>query len=139
MKQWLVNLHLTPTVGHDPATFAYTASGADVTGAQVAVYAGSNIAGYRQVEVANAWNLLKHTSRNRNWLDDTAGAVYAGCPIDSAVSGSVTLGASLAAFSEDDVVIGLGSEISALGERLPFETSIDAVIDFAIESQFKVA
>ena len=111
---------------------------AEVPANNIAIYAGSAVALYRQLEMVTGWQFLWNGVRDRNLMDVqfNGSVLYSGTDIDKKGENDRRTESVVASFTNDDVIIGIG--LGATGEFggavLPLDSAFEQLIQFARES-----
>jgi len=140
-KQWKMTVGTTGLVHPDRTTMAYVETGTEVGANEISVYIGNNVSEARQVEFVAAWRWLYNGVRERNLLDAQFKGfiLYTGASIDSLTTTDRRTESTIASFTDDDVVLGIGSAVTGLGERVDIAEAFKALGNFALESTLKAA
>ena len=140
-KQWKAIIDTAPFVGVVNGSMAYVPTGLAVGVNEISVYIGDNVPEARQLEFVDAWRWLYAGVRERNLLDAQFKGVvlYTAANINSLTAENRRTASELTFFTEDDVIIAMGANVTALGERLDIAEAFRALGNFALESTLKAA
>ena len=109
----------------------------EVPANNIAIYAGSAVALYRQLEMVTGWQFLWNRVRDLNELAESSGSiVYSGTDISKKGHNDHRFGALIAGFTNDDIIVGIGSGASAEFHDavIPLDSAFEQLIQFARES-----
>ena len=110
----------------------------EVPANNIAIYAGSEVALYRQLEMVTGWQFLWNGVRDRNLMDVQFNGfvLYSGTDIDKKGENDRRTESVVVSFTNNDVIIGIG--LGATGEFsgavLPLDSAFEQLIQFARES-----
>lgn len=123
------------------STITVTATVDDVEASSIAIYTGATVGDNRQVETVNAWQMLVNGLRDRNILQTFGGVVYSGVDIDDISEANRRTIGTIASFTDNDVIIGVGQLVVAefLDWVVMLETGFDVLSDKALETTLKAA
>ena len=93
----------------------------------IAIYAGSSIPDWQQLEVFNAWKRAAEGARDNNVMQNLGSVWYSGYPITEIDENSRITSATFGDFGVSDVFIGMGAGVVA-----EFHDWVN-IIDFAFE------
>lgn len=140
-KQIVMTMVTTPHLSPMPETSLIVDIGAEVLADEIAVYIGDNVNEARTVEIINAWKWLYDGLQDRALLDNDWQGVttYTGSNIDELTEADRRTESVLATLTEDDIIIGIGGNITARGGLNIIHTAIRMLCDFARENVWQDA
>ena len=104
----------------------------------IAIYAGSAVALYRQLEMVTGWQFLWNGVRDRNLMDVQFNGLilYSGTNIDKKGENDRRTASEVISFDDNDVLIGIGAGATGefSGAVLPLDSAFEQLIQFARES-----
>ena len=110
----------------------------EVPSDNIAIYAGADVALYRQVEMVTGWNFLWNGIRDRNLMDvQFNGAIlYTGTDIDKKSEFDRRTASAVVSFTDNDIVVGIGAGATGefAGAVLPLDSALEQLIQVARES-----
>lgn len=108
----------------------------------ISLYIGANIVGTaRGVEIVNAWRFLFNGIKDRNLLDDQfkGALLYTYVDINDITANNRRTSSDLTGVTSDDVVIGLGLNVTAKGQTQSLASGVERLIEYAMETTLKVS
>ena len=137
-KQWLMSNYNNDGNKLD---CTYVAVGAETAGSQISLYIGDAVPEYRQSEIKNAWKWLYEGIKSRNLLDDQfkGSLLYTAADINAITINNRRTSTELTPYTDTDVIIGIGANVTALGDTNILEAAIQQLIEFAAEETLKAA
>lgn len=139
-RQWAVEY--TPDLDADRGDFIFLEIGFEVLPDQIAVYVGDNVRLSRITEINNAWEWLLRGVKERNLLDGPPwqGAVlYTGADADALTTNNRRTESALATLTEDDIMLGIGANVTAQGDTESLWGAFTLLRQFALENNLKAA
>lgn len=137
-KQWIADLSSKGYDGDKP-TMSYAETGAAVGADQISLYIGDDVPVRRQNEIFNGWKWLFDGVKSRNLLDDqfNGAILYTASDVDIMTINDRRTSTELTPYTDTDVIIAIGSNITALNDTVTLDTAFKELRDFALENQFK--
>jgi hypothetical protein len=138
--QWVATY--TPSLDSTKMAMTYVPVGAAVTADQVAIYIGDSVPMYRQVEIIEGWRWLYQGVRERNLLDGPpwqGSPLYTGADISNMTANDRRTGADMTPFTATDVMIGMGANVTATGDKETLHAIFTQLRQFASEATLKAA
>lgn len=133
MRQW--NLTFLPWNDGNKQTGEYIVNGVAPAADDISIYLGNEIQFQRQVEITNLWRWLAHQVKEQHRLPlSSGGPLFAGCVI---TGDDYRTSSSLDDFDDDDLVIGIGSNVAAEPYTNILDNGFRVLIDFALERTLK--
>ena len=139
-QQW--RMVVTPRNAGNKLVAEYLASGVEPAADEIAVYIGDNVpTRIQQAVTFNAWRWLWNGVKNRNLLDDQfkGAQLVTGSHFEFLSEQDRRTASNIAFFSEDDIMIGMGADVTDLGDKVYIEAAFAQLRDFALENNLKAA
>lgn len=139
-KQW--KLDYLPGKNQSKNGMVYVPTGLEIGADEISVYLGDNVPVSAQVIIVNAWEWLYNGVVERNLLDKApwAGAIlYTGSNWNKLTAADRRTESLLATLTEDDIIIGIGANVTALGDQVFLRTAFRRLREFAMEQTLKAA
>jgi len=107
----------------------------------ISLYIGDDVPLYRQSEIKNAWKWLYEGVKSRNLLDDQfkGSLLYTAVDINAITINNRRTSTELTPYTDSDVIIGIGANVTALGDTNILEAAFQQLIEFAAEETLKAA
>lgn len=141
--QWKLTVTQAPNITLDRSTLEQVPVGLEVGANEISLYIGDNVPTYRQNEILNGFKWLYDGIRERNLLDDGSafnGAIlYTGFAIGNQTIENRRTASAIAFFDADDVIVGMGANVTALGDMESIYSYFKILRQFALEATLKAA
>lgn len=138
-KQWV--MEFLPDGDGNKLQASYVAIGLETTANQISLYLGDDVPLYRQSEYKNAWKWLYEGVKSRNLLDGpfNGSLLYTAVDINAITIANRRTSSDLIPYTATDVILAIGSAVTAKGDTNYLEAAFQQLIEFAAEESLKVA
>ena len=142
-KQWkLTFTDLTPNFMPDRSTLEVVDIGIQFAVNEISIYIGDSVSEYRQNEIVNGWKWLVDGIRERSLLvapPFRGAALITGASIDSLTEQNRRTSSDVGDFNADDVMVGIGANVTALGDTMVIDNAFRLLSQFAVETTLDLA
>lgn len=133
MRQW--KLTFLPWNDGNKQTGEYVVNAAAPGPDEISIYLGNEIQFQRQVEITTLWRWLLHQIKEGHYLPvGQDGSLYAGATLDG---NNLRIVRNIDNFDDEDVVIGIGSNVVHEDYTNILENGFRVLMDFALERTLK--
>ena len=137
-KEW--TMPFLPAKNGNKLLASYNATGLAVADDNISVYLGDNVPLYPQNTITTGWRWLFDGVMSRNLLDGPpwAGAVlYSGSNWQIMTANDRRTESLLATLTADDIIIGIGLNVTATGDTVMVYDAFKVLIEYAMETDLK--
>lgn len=119
--------------------YTITALVAPVAANSIMLSCGETVELTRQVEIMNAFKLLRDGIRDRQLMSTWVGVIYSAVDIDEVTIANRRTSADTVPFTDNDVILGISAEVMADSNQytVMLDTAFDFLADKTLEDTLK--